>query len=219
MVAWRTRLLAFGLVFALLFPAAILVAHPAVFADDHETGAEVVAEETHETDTTDAEAGGEESAEPSDESESTDEATVPADGRSTDRVSSRGTTRPVDWVGDSIAKMAIDYVGYPYVFGGASPRGFDCSGLIYYILGQHGISIGRSSFSQWAYGTRVDVGEAVPGDLVFFANTYTAGISHVGIYIGNGQFVDAESARAGVRLNSLGNAYWASHFAGIRRVR
>ncbi len=109
------------------------------------------------------------------------------------------------------------YVGSPYAMGGASPRGFDCSGFTSFVLAQNGISIGRTTGAQWAGGRAVSSSSLMPGDLVFFANTYGPGISHVGIYIGGGRMVGAGSERTGVSISAIFDAYWGSHYAGARR--
>ena len=88
----------------------------------------------------------------------------------------------------------------PYVFGSASPsRGFDCSGLIYFLLRKRGYNPPRTAAGYRNYGTAVARKDLKPGDLLLFANTYKRGISHIGIYIGNNNFVHAASTRQGVR--------------------
>lgn len=119
--------------------------------------------------------------------------------------------------GGSIAGTALVYVGAPYVYGGTTPRGWDCSGFTSYVLAQYGIYPGRTTYAQWANGRAVSSSELAPGDLVFFANTFGPGISHVGIYIGGGRMVNASSERTGTRVDSIGDAYWGSHYAGARR--
>ncbi len=112
---------------------------------------------------------------------------------------------------------AQSFVGTPYVFGGASPDGFDCSGLVYYILTQMGVSSYRTAADQYQMGYYVDRDELKPGDLVFFSNTYTSGISHVGIYAGSNQFIHAPGEGQVVTYSSL-SGYWAKHYHGARRV-
>ncbi len=117
----------------------------------------------------------------------------------------------------AIVATAKKYIGVPYVWGGTSPSGFDCSGLVQYVFRQHGILLNRTCVTQYKQGVYVSKGNLRPGDLVFFQNTYGSGISHVGIYIGGGQFIHASSSR-GVMISSLSNSYWLSHYYGARRV-
>ena len=119
--------------------------------------------------------------------------------------------------GDKIIATAKQYIGVPYVWGGSTPSGFDCSGFVQYVLRQHGISMPRTSKEQWNVGRAVSKGELKIGDLVFFANTYTTGISHLGIYVGNNQFIHASSSK-GVIISSLDNTYWAPRYYGARRI-
>lgn len=116
-----------------------------------------------------------------------------------------------------IIATAKQYIGVPYVWGGTSPGGFDCSGLVYYVFKQHGMTFNRTAATQYQHGVYVSKSSLQPGDLVFFQNTYKAGISHVGIYIGDGQFIHASSSQ-GVTISNLSNSYWASHYYGARRV-
>jgi cell wall-associated NlpC family hydrolase len=109
------------------------------------------------------------------------------------------------------AKIALQYLGVPYVWGGASPSGFDCSGLVMYVYRQLGISLPHYTVSQWDVTEPISSSEMQPGDLVFFDN-----IQHVGIYIGGGEFVDAPHTGSVVRIDSL--AAWGSSFVGARRV-
>lgn len=118
-----------------------------------------------------------------------------------------------------IAKKALSYRGRPYVFGASSPRrGFDCSGLIYYVLRQRGYNPPRVASGYRKYGTAVARKNLKAGDLLLFANTYKRGISHIGIYIGNNNFVHAASTRQGVRTDSLSTKYFANKYYCARRV-
>ncbi|MEN3015065.1 MAG: C40 family peptidase [bacterium] len=118
----------------------------------------------------------------------------------------------------AIVNLALQQVGKPYVFGAAGPHCFDCSGLVYWIFKKLGRKIPRTADAQYNVGMPVSRNQLQPGDLVFFANTYTSGISHVGIYIGNGKFVHAANSRKGVIISSLTEGYWAQHYAGAKRV-
>ena len=118
---------------------------------------------------------------------------------------------------DSIVATAKQYIGVPYVWGGESPSGFDCSGFVQYIFKKNGISLNRTVVTQYKHGYAVSKSNLQPGDLVFFQNTYSSGLSHIGIYIGNNQFIHASGSK-GVTISSLSNTYWASHYHSARRV-
>ena len=120
--------------------------------------------------------------------------------------------------GQQIVNSAKQYLGVPYVFGGASPSGFDCSGLVYYVLKNLGFSPYRTAEDQYKMGTYVDKSQLKPGDLVFFENTYKFGISHVGIYSGNGQFIHAPNSNSVVSYGDLNSTYWTNHYYGARRI-
>lgn len=138
-------------------------------------------------------------------------------GKSTGVTPSASALKPSATTGSSIVFTAKQYLGVPYVWGGSTPSGFDCSGFVQYVYAKHGISLPRTSKQQWTVGTSISKASLQPGDLVFFANTYTSGVSHLGIYIGNGQFIHASSSK-GVIISDLSNSYWASHYHGCRRV-
>lgn len=119
----------------------------------------------------------------------------------------------------SVVQAAYAFRGTRYVMGGTSRSGFDCSGFVRFILGAtDGVALPRTAMEQYDHGTPISQAQAQPGDLVFFKNTYKPGISHVGIYVGGGQFVHAANAHKGVRADSLNSSYYQAHFAGIRRV-
>jgi peptidoglycan DL-endopeptidase CwlO len=111
-----------------------------------------------------------------------------------------------------VVGIAMRYLGVPYVWGGSTPRGFDCSGLVMYAFAQMGVSVPHSSYAQYGMGTPVSMSQLQPGDLVFFA-----GASHVGIYIGGGQFIHAPHTGDVVKISSLSGWYSAT-FAGGRRL-
>ena len=116
----------------------------------------------------------------------------------------------------AVTLVAKSLLGTPYVWGGNTPAGFDCSGFIYYVFNKAGFSIGR--YSAQGYADRsYDVTNPVPGDLVFFKDTYTTGISHVGIYLGNNQFIQAADEIHGVIISSLTNSYYQKHFDSFGR--
>jgi cell wall-associated NlpC family hydrolase len=121
-------------------------------------------------------------------------------------------------VGQSIAQRALQLVGSPYAWGGTNPRsGFDCSGLVNYVMGGFGVYPGRTSYAQAGAGRRVDSADLQPGDIVVFANTYAGGADHTGIYVGGGRFVHAEDYGTGVVVSSVFGGYWGRHYAGARR--
>lgn len=130
------------------------------------------------------------------------------------------TSAPTSSVGAQISQLAQGYVGYKYVYGGASPSsGFDCSGLVYYICGQLGYKVNRTADAQVNNGVYVEKTNLQPGDLVFFSNykTYT-GIGHVGIYIGDNKFVHASTATTGVIISSLNEATYIKRYVTARRI-
>lgn len=122
--------------------------------------------------------------------------------------------RPSVTVGERIVATATRFLGVPYVWGGTTPAGFDCSGLVQYVFGLVGLPVGRTATDQWNEGTPVSRANLAVGDLVFF-NT-TGGVSHVGIYIGNGDFIHAPSAGDVVQISRLSDSYWVSTYLGAR---
>lgn len=120
--------------------------------------------------------------------------------------------------GSQILSEAKKYLGIRYVSGGTSPSGFDCSGLVYYVLKQLGYSPYRTPADQYQHGTYVAKANLKEGDIVFFAGTGASGISHVGIYAGNGQFLHAPNSRSTVSYSDLTSGYWANHYYGARRI-
>ena len=119
-------------------------------------------------------------------------------------------------VGSRIVEYSKNYIGTPYVSGGSSPSGFDCSGFTSYVFKQFGVSLPRTSASQAAIGTPVSRAELMPGDLVFF-NTY-GGISHVGIYVGDDNFIHSTVPGDIVRISSLNTSYYSSRYVTARRI-
>lgn len=121
--------------------------------------------------------------------------------------------------GRMLVDSAMAYRGVRYRRGASLPsRGFDCSGLVYHILKSYGMKSPRTAAELFSLGTRVKREDLKEGDLVFFANTYKRGISHVGIYIGGGRFVHASSRGGEVTVNSLDEEFYAQHYAGARRI-
>jgi len=121
--------------------------------------------------------------------------------------------------GREIVHTAYTYRGARYRRGGLSSRGFDCSGFVKYVYATKGISLPHSSRDMYSCGTPVAKSDLREGDVVFFANTYRRGISHVGMYIGNGEFIHASTSRGGVRVDKLDDAYFRNKYAGARRIK
>jgi cell wall-associated NlpC family hydrolase len=113
-----------------------------------------------------------------------------------------------------LTRSALRFLGVPYVFGGTTASGFDCSGFVQHVFAMLGIGLPRTADAQYDVG-RPAVGGPRPGDLVFF-DTY-GGVSHVGIYLGHGKFVHASSSR-GVTVSRLSESYWASRYVGAKRL-
>jgi cell wall-associated NlpC family hydrolase len=121
--------------------------------------------------------------------------------------------------GAEVVRVAKKHKGARYVWGGESPRGFDCSGFTWYCYQQAtGMDIGRTVEAQWKEGRSVGKGDWKAGDLVFFKNTFERGLSHDGIYIGGGKFIHAENERTGVVISTLESGYYDDHYAGARRL-
>ena len=133
-----------------------------------------------------------------------------------------GRDLPVSRGGVSLATVkrliqsSFTHLGTPYWFGGTTPRGFDCSGFTRYVFANIGVNLPRMADGQFGVGKPVSAERLQPGDLVFF-ETYEPGPSHVGIYIGNSQFISATSSR-GVAVADLFGHYWGERYIGARRV-
>lgn len=118
--------------------------------------------------------------------------------------------------GAQIVATGKKYIGVKYVFGGTTPKGFDCSGFLQYVFKQHGINIPRLADEQYKLGKASNTSQLEPGDLVFFS-TYEPGASHCGIYVGNGNFMHASSSK-GIRIDALSNEYWKPRFLGAKKI-
>jgi cell wall-associated NlpC family hydrolase len=119
--------------------------------------------------------------------------------------------------GETIVGTALTLQGIPYRNGGSDPRGFDCSGFTQYVFAQHGVALPRAVEEQYEFGKKVKPRDLESGDLVFF-KTVSRGPSHVGIVIGEGQFVHAPSSKGVVRVERLSAEYWSKRFLAARRV-
>jgi cell wall-associated NlpC family hydrolase len=112
-----------------------------------------------------------------------------------------------------VIAIAMQYLGVPYVWGGMSPSGFDCSGLVAFAYAQIGISLPHHAASQWGYGVPVSRDQLQPADLVFFN-----GLGHMGMYIGGDQFIHAPHTGDVVKISSLNEGWYASTWVGARRI-
>ncbi|QCR31477.1 LysM peptidoglycan-binding domain-containing protein [Lysinibacillus sp. SGAir0095] len=114
-----------------------------------------------------------------------------------------------------VLKIAKSLTGTPYIFAGNTPAGFDCSGFVKYVFSNAGVDITRKSSNDYFMNDTTIVENPIPGDIIFFKNTYIEGISHMGIYIGNGEFIHAGSS--GVQVSKLSYDYWTSKFVAFKR--
>jgi len=120
---------------------------------------------------------------------------------------------PPSLVGARVVSIAEQYLGRPYVWGAAGPFAFDCSGLVTYVFAQVGISLPHFAAAQWIYGTYVPVDQLQPGDLVFFEN-----LGHVGIYVGNGEYIEAPQPGDVVKITPLSDPWSAANYYGAKRI-
>ena len=112
-----------------------------------------------------------------------------------------------------VVGVAMQYLGTPYVWGGGSPGGFDCSGFVMYVYSQMGVSLPHNAAAQFSYGVPVSQDQLEPGDLVFFD-----GLGHVGIYIGGGQFIHSPHTGDVVKISSLDESWYSATYVGARRI-
>jgi cell wall-associated NlpC family hydrolase len=129
------------------------------------------------------------------------------------------SSQAADSSGRKVVHVARKYEGANYKSGGASPKGFDCSGFTWYVYKKAAdMDISRGVEEQWRLGRSVARGKLQPGGLVFFRNTFERGLSHVGIFIRKDKFIHAENEKTGVVISSLESDYYSKHYAGARRL-
>lgn len=120
--------------------------------------------------------------------------------------------------GNAIVDSASKYMGVPYVWAGTSPKGFDCSGFVFYVFQENGYKTNRTAAALYKDGSAVDRSQLQAGDIICFYNGGYSYIGHVGIYIGNNQFIHASSGGGKVVIDSLSTAYYNNHYYGARRI-
>ncbi len=151
-----------------------------------------------------------------------DASVLAASEKSADAVSApsaESTPAIVLSAGEQVAAFALKFNGYKYVYGAASPSvGFDCSGFANYVYKQFGYALPRTAHLQYRTGTAVKKADLQPGDLVFFHTQGGHSVTHVGIYIGNNQFINASTTGKGVIICSLDNSYWSHAWVGAKRI-
>lgn len=119
--------------------------------------------------------------------------------------------------GAEVANLAEAYIGSPYRWGGTSPAGFDCTGFVLWVYGQFGVAMPHNEAGELDSGSSVDADDLRPGDVLVFANTYRRGLSHAGIYVGEGRFVHAADESHGVIISNLWDSYWGPRLVGATR--
>ena len=120
-------------------------------------------------------------------------------------------------IGEQIVAFAEQFLGTPYVWAGSSPSGFDCSGFVSYVFKNFGYTVNRTAASMYTNGVAVDKSELQIGDAVFFASS-SESIGHVGIYIGDGEFIHSSSACGYVTISGLDESYYSRMYVGARRI-
>lgn len=145
----------------------------------------------------------------------TQQALTKALGSKTTALASKSTTNPSQKT-QAILSTAKSYTGVPYLWGGTTPSGFDCSGFTQYVFEKNGITLPRTSNQQYQTGTSVSFNSLIPGDLVFFNFNSGSVVSHVGIYLGDGQFISATSGKGVITYGFT--PYWKNAYVGAKRV-
>ena len=136
-------------------------------------------------------------------------------GSSTSKAASASTSGTTSSRGSKAVQIGQQYIGVPYVFGGSTPSGFDCSGFVTYVYNKAGISTSRLTAAGF-YQKSTKISKPQVGDLVFFSNTYQPGVSHLGIYMGNSKMISASGKN--LKVSDIYNSYWGAHFAGFGRL-
>lgn len=132
-------------------------------------------------------------------------------------VAGSGSTRPTADIAGQAAGYAQTMIGKPYRYGGTSPKGFDCSGLVFYSYKQAGVALPHSTDKQRSAARSIKIAELRRGDLLFF-NQEGKKYGHVAIYVGDGKFVHAPSSGKSVRSDRLDSPYWKKHLSEARRI-
>lgn len=132
-------------------------------------------------------------------------------------VATAGTETTVD-IGQTIVETAKQYLGSPYVWGGNSPGGFDCSGFVKYVYNECGYTTKRTAADIATEGTAIEREDLLPGDVVYFTNGGSSYIGHVGIYIGENEFIHASTSKTGVIISELDYGSYTTRYAGGRRI-
>ena len=133
-------------------------------------------------------------------------------------ITTEPTTASSSALGEQIVALAKQYLGTPYVLGGNGPSSFDCSGFTKYIYAQFGYSLNRTATDQLQNGVSISRDELQPGDLVFFRYRTSKPVSHVGIYIGGGEFIHASTNRYVVQIDQMNSGHYANVFVYARRI-
>ena len=120
--------------------------------------------------------------------------------------------------GQQVVDFAKKFLGTPYKWAGTTPAGFDCSGFVYYVFNSLGYKMPRMIEDMNKQGTYVSKANLKPGDIVIFQNTYASGLSHVGIYVGDGKFIHSPNSRSVVSYADLNSTYYTNHYYGARRI-
>ena len=133
-------------------------------------------------------------------------------------ITTEPTTAASSALGEQVVALAKQYLGTPYVLGGNGPSSFDCSGFTKYIYAQFGYTLNRTATDQLQNGVSVSRSELQPGDLVFFKYNTSKPVSHVGIYIGNGEFIHASTNRYVVQIDQMNTGHYANVYVYARRI-